>query len=192
MVKGNDWNIPKFFLENPDKIGIGYIKECQNQAEKMLKCTLETGDLITDKSHKILVICGSLLTGAFGLFLAWDQPDIIKLALIIIMLISITSAFYAVRGLARYDLFLMGSPPRLTMNEKIVDGYDFENQERGLLYSLLKGYQDRIDFNRDNNLKRGRNINIGLRVLLFIPGAFIISLFLSKVFPGFFYLVSSI
>lgn len=169
-TKREKWELPKYFYDNFEKVGIEYIKVVLDQANKKLAEAVKIGEQTTDKGFKLLTITLTLLTALLIYAVnPKDGQEVYHLAAILSIVLCTLSVSFLTFGVMSYDTYVVGSSPKDLLRENNVRDFDHPTSAINLILSESVNAQERIEHNLRINRKRSRYINYAIYLLVMIP-----------------------
>lgn len=148
------------------------------QAEKMLKDSVETSNVISARTNTLItIITGSLIAFISYLIARLKNTDFDHLAFIGVAstVYLFILVFLAFENIKQTSYLAVGSAPKNMLADPIFNAA-IPNEERiiHLYISEYENYQFRIEKNNELNKKRWKRYDTILRALLFLPTGMLI------------------
>jgi hypothetical protein len=174
-----------FFIENWSKVSLPFVKTAMEQSEKLLAESIKAGEGISEKAHKILAIDIAIITACLIYVFSDKTQPIFVFSACNGMALCFISILYLIKPIKTYDIYPCGSPPKLMLIEKFINGFSSpDSQVKNLLFNECIEYQKRITFNLEKNIKRTRAVDLAMFILLALPLTLFLGWLCNRYFLG--------
>lgn len=184
MKKRMDWHADS---ENKTAASLPEAKFIYDEAEKKLKETISSGDLIVGRATTLITLAVGLIVGLLGFVISRYTTTksidelCISSALVTIYIFSVL--LYIIPNIKGNKYAVIGASPRTLFAKDFYTNKDAdqsENRQKMLLWAQIENYQDSIDKNSQANAVRWKRLNKSIMFLILAPIILLASFILLK------------
>lgn len=155
-----------------DKISIETAKLYVELAEKRLDETVETAKNISDKNDKLLTLTVTLIiaisTYSASTNFLTNSENILQNGLAIILVILFITLWFLFINFISVKIGTKGEEPKIILMNKFIDEYNDSEQYLNLAIHICEVYQEKINNNHPNNLKRDKRLRKVIYLYVFL------------------------
>jgi hypothetical protein len=174
------WKVPDEVVNSFSNIDVKLLQFILSQAEKFLNEQIRSGEIITEKGHKVLALAVTIATACLVYINGDDKQVITYIAAWQGLFLSLIAGAMLLFTVKKYHTYPLGSPPSYLLVPSLTN-LKTEQQEKNILFSECEQYETRIRFNEQQNRSRVYWVDAALYCLAALPLTFLVAFAFAKI-----------